>query len=216
MTSCNDCPSESLSLEDSRVPRFRRVLWVALVVNLVIFVVEITASYWADSIALQADALDFFGDSVNYAISLFVLGMSLQRRAYAALFKGLTMGAFGLWVIFNAIERMFSGSSPDPMTMGAVATAALIANVCVALLLYAYRSGDSNMRSIWLCSRNDAIGNVAVMLAATGVLTMGSHWPDLLVAGLIAGLSLSAAVQVIRQARSELKNPEPASASYAK
>lgn len=204
MTGCSECPSDSMSLEDSRVPHFRRVLWVALVANLIMFVVEIIASYWGDSVALQADALDFFGDSVNYGISLFVLGLSLQTRAYAAMFKGITMGAFGLWVIANAASRAFTGSAPDPMTMGVVAIVALFVNVGVALLLYAYRSGDSNMRSIWLCSRNDAIGNVAVMFAATGVLTLGSHWPDLLVAALIAGLSLSAAVQVIRQARTEI------------
>jgi cation diffusion facilitator family transporter len=202
---CNTCPSDSVSLEDSMAPRFRSILWIALIANSAMFCVEIVASWRSDSMALQADALDFFGDAANYGISLFVLGMALQRRACAAMFKGITMGAFGLWVVSSAVERAVSGSTPDPYTMGGIAALALLVNVGVAVLLYAYRTGDSNTRSIWLCSRNDAIGNVAVMLAATGVFAIGSRWPDLLVAVLIAGLSLSAAVQVIRQAFSELQ-----------
>ena len=155
--------------------------------------------------ALQADALDFFGDAANYAISLFVLGMALRVRAYAALFKALSMAAFGAWVIGAAVHRALTGSEPDPVTMGGIATLALAVNVAVAGLLFRYRSGDSNLRSIWLCSRNDAIGNVAVMFAAGGVFTLGSRWPDLLVAIVIAGLNLWAAVQVVRQASDELK-----------
>ncbi len=202
---CDGCAPEDLGVADDQ--RFRRVLWLALIANFVMFGVELVASWWGDSVALQADALDFFGDAANYAISLFVLGMSLQRRAYAALFKGLTMAAFGLWVIATAVQRAITGSVPDPATMGAIALLALLVNVAVALMLYRYRSGDSNMRSIWLCSRNDAIGNLAVVAAASGVFMLGSRWPDLLVAMLIAGLSLSAAVQVARQALSELRSP---------
>jgi len=186
-------------------PVFRRVLWIALLSNFAMFGVEIVASWWGDSMALQADALDFFGDAFNYAISLFVLGMALRQRAYAALFKGLSMAAFGVWVIASAVERALSGSAPDPSMMGGIAAIALVVNVGVAALLYRYRRGDSNMRSIWLCSRNDAIGNVAVMIAATGVFALGSRWPDLLVAVIIASLSLSAAVQVIRQALAEIR-----------
>lgn len=206
MAGCHDCPSESLTTETMADPRFRRVLWIALIANLTMFGVEIVASLRADSMALQADALDFFGDSANYAISLFVLGMAAHVRSYAALFKGLSMAAFGIWVVVNAIERALTGSTPDPMTMGSIAFLALAVNVGVALLLYAYRTGDSNMRSIWLCSRNDAIGNVAVMLAATGVFALSSRWPDLLVAALIATLSLSAAAQIARQALAELRD----------
>lgn len=206
MAGCDSCPSESVSLEDSIAPRFRIILWIALLSNLAMFFVEIIASWQSDSMALQADALDFFGDAVNYGISLFVLSMALQRRAYAAMFKGITMGAFGLWVVFSAVERAVGGSTPDPYTMGGIALLALMVNVGVAVILYTYRTGDSNMRSIWLCSRNDAIGNVAVMLAATGVFAMGSRWPDLAVAILIACLSLSAAVQILRQAFSELQS----------
>lgn len=206
MSACHDCPSAEIGQQQANDPVFRRVLWIALVANLAMFCVEIAASFHANSLALQADALDFFGDAANYGISLFVLGMALKYRSYAALFKGLSMGLFGLWVIYSAAMRAVSGSVPDPMTMGGIAVLALLVNVGVALMLYGYRSGDSNMRSIWLCSRNDAIGNLAVMAAAGGVFALGSRWPDLLVAGLIASLSLSAAFQVARQALAELRS----------
>lgn len=208
MPGCHDCPAESTSRQQANDPVYRRVLWFALVANLAMFFVEILASLKADSMALQADALDFFGDAVNYGITLFVLGMAMRFHSYAALFKGFSMGLFGAWVIYNAIMRAISGSVPEPMTMGGIALLALFVNVGVALMLYAYRNGDSNMRSIWLCSRNDAIGNLAVLAAAGGVFALGSRWPDLLVAVLIASLSLTAAVQVIRQAMSELSTNE--------
>lgn len=204
MVGCTDCsPQPSNNHKD---PVFRKVLWIALVVNFGMFVVEIVASYFGDSASLQADALDFFGDAANYAISLFVLGMALQVRARASLFKGITMGAFGLWVLVNAGYRAYVGSAPEPSIMGAIALLALVANVSVAITLYRYRDGDSNMRSIWLCSRNDAIGNIAVMVAAAGVFTTGSRWPDLVIAGLIASLSLSAAYQIIRLAIVEIRS----------
>lgn len=206
MAGCNDCPGDALARDNANNPRFRVILWIALLANLTMFGVEIVASWWGDSMALQADALDFFGDAANYGISLFVLGMALQWRSYAALFKGATMAAFGTWVIFSAAQRAISGSEPDPMTMGGIATLALAVNVGVALLLYRYRGGDSNARSIWLCSRNDAIGNIAVLGAALSVFALGSRWPDLLVAVLIAALNLSAALQVVRQALEELRH----------
>jgi cation diffusion facilitator family transporter len=206
MAGCNDCPGDALASDNANNPRFRVILWIALLANLTMFGVEIVASWWGDSMALQADALDFFGDAANYGISLFVLGMALQWRSYAALFKGATMAAFGTWVIFSAAQRAISGSEPDPMTMGGIATLALAVNVGVALLLYRYRGGDSNARSIWLCSRNDAIGNIAVLGAALSVFALGSRWPDLLVAVLIAALNLSAALQVVRQALEELRH----------
>ena len=202
MAGCNDCASSNMDAAD---PVLRRVLWIAFIANLTMFGVEIVASYWGDSMALQADALDFLGDAANYAISLFVLGMALRVRAYAALFKALSMAAFGLWVIGSAVHRALTGSEPDPATMGTVAGLALAVNVGVAVMLFRFRSGDSNLRSIWLCSRNDAIGNVAVMVAAGGVFALGSRWPDLLVAIIIAGLNLWAAVQVVRQASEELR-----------
>ncbi len=203
MVACNDC---SVTAEDhSNSPVFRKILWVALLVNLAMFFVEIVASHIGDSMSLQADALDFFGDAANYAISLFVLGMALHLRARASVIKALTMGLFGLWVIGSALYRIFVGSEPEPMIMGSIALLALIANVSVAVLLYRFREGDSNMRSIWLCSRNDAIGNMAVLIAATGVVATASRWPDLIVALVIASLSLSAAYTILKLAFKEMR-----------
>ena len=204
MPGCADCPSDQVADRASE-PVFRRVLWVALLANFAMFIVELVASRLGDSMSLQADALDFLGDSANYAISLFVVGMALTVRAKASLFKGATMALFGAWVIGSAAYRAIVGSAPDPSTMGAVAVMALIVNVAVAVLLYRYRNGDSNKQSIWLCSRNDAIGNVAVMLAAVGVFASGSRWPDLLVAVIIAALNISAALHVARLALTEMR-----------
>ena len=186
-------------------PAYRRVLWVALVLNAAMFGVELVAGLQAGSVALWADAVDFFGDAVKYGLSLAVLGLGLRRRAQAALFKGLTMGLFGVLVLARALWVAFSGEVPEPLTMGLVATLALATNVAVAALLYAWREGDANMRSVWLCSRNDAIGNLAVMGAALGVGATQSAWPDVAVAGVMALLALSAAVSVVRLARAELR-----------
>ena len=203
MVACNDC---SVATKDqSQNPVFQKVLWIALLVNLAMFFVEIIASHIGDSMSLQADALDFFGDSANYAISLFVLGMALHLRARASVVKGLTMGLFGIWVIGAALYRVFVGSEPEPMIMGSIAVMALIANMSVAVMLYRFREGDSNMQSIWLCSRNDAIGNVAVLIAAVGVTASASRWPDLIVAMIIASLSLSAAYTVLKLAFQEMR-----------
>ena len=203
MVACNDC---SLATKDqSQNPVFRKILWIALLVNLLMFFVEIIASHVGDSMSLQADALDFFGDAANYAISLFVLGMALHLRARASVVKGLTMGIFGLWIIGAALYRVFIGSEPEPMIMGAIALIALVANMSVAVMLYRFRDGDSNMQSIWLCSRNDAIGNVAVLIAAVGVTASAARWPDLIVAMIIASLSLSAAYAVLKLAFQEMR-----------
>jgi Co/Zn/Cd efflux system component len=192
-------------------PRYRRVLWVALTINLAMFAVELIGGLRADSVSLLADAVDFFGDAANYGISLVVLGMALTWRARAAMFKGLTMGAFGIFVLGRAAWAAGSGTVPEPLTMGAIGALALVANVAVAAMLYAWRDGDANMRSVWLCSRNDAIGNLAVMVAALGVFGSNSRWPDLAVAAVMGVLASSAAWSVIRQARAEL-HPLPAPA----
>ncbi len=203
MVACTDC---SVATKDqSQNPVFRKVLWIALLVNLLMFFVEIIASHIGDSMSLQADALDFFGDAANYAISLFVLGMALHMRARASVVKGVTMGLFGLWVLSAASYRAFSGSEPEPMIMGSIALMALVANMSVAVMLYRFREGDSNMQSIWLCSRNDAIGNVAVLIAAVGVTATASRWPDLMVAMIIASLSLSAAYTILKLAFQEMR-----------
>ncbi|WP_313281508.1 cation diffusion facilitator family transporter [Stutzerimonas balearica] len=185
--------------------RYRRILWVALAINLGMFLVEIGAGLHAGSVSLLSDSLDFFGDAANYGVSLWVLGLGVAMRARASLAKAVTMGSFGVFILSMAVANFVDGSVPDAPTMGVVGVIALLANLLVATLLYAYREGDSNMRSVWLCSRNDALGNLAVMLAALGVFGTGSGWPDLIVAVLMALLSISAAVQIIRHARQELR-----------
>lgn len=204
MSSCCSPPAPN-----SDEPRYRAVLWIALIANAAMFVVELTASLVSGSVSLQADALDFFSDAMNYGITLFVLGMSLRARSYAALFKGLTMGLFGIWVLGSALYRLMTDAVPDAAVMGLVGLLALTVNVGVAVLLFQFRNGDANARSIWLCSRNDAIGNIAVMLAASGVFATGAGWPDIAVAAIIASLSLSAAWQIGMQARDELKRRHP-------
>ncbi len=204
MPGCSDCPGEN-SDASTLNPLFRRVLWIALIANFTMFLVEIVASRLGDSLSLQADALDFFGDSANYAISLFVVGMALSARAKASLFKGASMALFGIWVVGSAVYRVFTDSAPDPGTMSVIALLALLVNVAVAAMLYRFRDGDSNRQSVWLCSRNDAIGNVAVMLAAAGVFASGSRWPDLVVAAIIAALNIGAAQRVVRLAIAELR-----------
>jgi Co/Zn/Cd efflux system component len=159
-------------------------------------------------VSLLADAIDFFGDSVNYGLSVAVLAMGAAARARAAVFKALTMVVFGAGVMGRAGWVALHGVAPEPLTMGVVGTLALLTNAGVAVLLYAYREGDANMRSVWLCTRNDAIGNVAVLLAALGVFGTGTRWPDLLVAAIMAGLALSAGLSVVRQARRELVSKE--------
>jgi len=182
---------------------FRAALWVVIAINAVMFVVEMTAGAIAGSQALQADALDFLGDTLTYGISLFVIGMSLRVRATAALFKGLSLGAMGLWVFGSTLWQVFVLGVPNAPVMGAVGFLALAANVASVLVLLRWRDGDANVRSVWLCSRNDAIGNVAVIGAAGGVWLTATPWPDLVVAGLMAALFLWSALQIIRQALEE-------------
>lgn len=198
------CCDAGCSTRTAVSPRFRRALWIALVVNALMFVVEVVGGLRSGSVSLLADAVDFAGDAANYGISLAVLSMGLLWRSRAALVKGVTMTLFGLFVIGKTVWAAFAGVPPEAFTMGLIALLALAANAGVALMLYAFRDGDADMRSVWLCSRNDAIGNVAVLLAAFGVFGTGSHWPDLLVAAVIAGLAITSGRAVIRQARAEL------------
>ncbi|MDZ7921224.1 cation transporter [Rhodoferax sp.] len=184
--------------------RYRRILWIALLINAAMFGVELLAGWRSGSLSLLADAIDFAGDALNYGVSLAVLSAALAWRARAALLKSVSMMGFGLLVLGRAAWSLWQGNVPDATTMGVVGFLALAANVAVAWMLYAFREGDANMRSVWLCSRNDAIGNIAVMLAALGVLGTGSGWPDLLVAVGMAALALQGGWQVWRQARGEL------------
>jgi Co/Zn/Cd efflux system component len=203
------CCPPPLNLDPHRGNQaYRRVLWAVLAINAVMFLVEIGAGLAAGSAALQADALDFLGDSANYAISLFVVGLALRYRAMAALVKGATMGVFGFWVIATVVWHVLHGTLPYAFTMGAVGLAALIANAASFGLLWAYRSGDSNMRSAWICTRNDVLGNVAVLLAAAGVFGTGTGWPDVIVAAIMAALALQGAAVVARQAAEELRRAQ--------
>jgi len=189
---------------------YRKVLWVALAVNAAMFVVEIAASAVSGSAALAADAVDFAGDAGNYALSIAALAAGGLWVSRAALAKGLAMAAYGIGVLALAGWRLWLGVPPEPMTMGIVGTLALAANLGVAWLLFAYRDGDANMRSVWLCTRNDVLGNLAVLTAAAGVFGSGSVWPDVAVATIMAGLALRSAAEVIRSARAELvPSPRP-------
>ena len=185
-------------------PKYRRILWIALVVNFAMFAIEIIFSLQSKSVSLLADSIDFLGDAANYGISLWVLAQSVQARAKASLFKATSMALFGVGVLVHAIWNALTSVLPDAQTMSLVGLLALAANLGVAWLLYAYRNGDSNMRSVWLCTRNDALGNIAVIIAAIGVFGTGTAWPDLFVAVVMASLALTAAWQVSKQACREL------------
>jgi Co/Zn/Cd efflux system component len=216
--SCHtSCPADTPPAGETLDPRWRRALWIALLVNAAMFVVELVAGLQAHSVSLLADAVDFAGDAANYALSLAVLSMALVWRSRAAYIKGLTMFTYGVFVLARAGWMLHAGGVPEPLVMGAVGFVALLANASVAALLYAFRSGDANMRSVWLCSRNDALSNLAVMLAALGVFGTGSAWPDLVVATVMAGLAITAGRSVLQQARGELVRlraaPEPRQSS---
>ncbi len=200
--SCCDQPADT---HRGNNEGYRRVLWAVLVINAAMFAIEVAAGLAAGSASLQADALDFLGDAGNYAISLFVVGMALQYRAMAALLKGATMGVFGAWVIGVTVWHAWHGTLPEAFVMGAVGTAALLANATSFALLWAYRGGDSNMRSAWICTRNDVLGNLAVLAAAAGVFGTGTGWPDVAVAAIMAVLALQGAFIVLNQSWSELR-----------
>src|SRR3954452_20442137 len=186
--------------------RYRRILWVAVAVNLTMFGVEIVASIVAGSVSLRADALDFLADAANYAVALAVVGLALHWRARAALLKGGVMGLFGLWVAASTIHHALTATVPQAEMMGAIGLLALAANLAVAGLLYRYRVADSQAMSVWLCTRNVCIANLAVIAAGAGVWMSETHWPDILVAVVIAWLGLSSATRIIRQARGELRH----------
>jgi Co/Zn/Cd efflux system component len=189
---------------ESNDPRYRRILWIALALNLAMFIVELAGGLASGSVSLLADAIDFFGDAANYGVSLAVLSTGVVIRAKAALFKAACMLGFGLFVIGKAAWSARAGIPPEAITMGVVGLMALCVNVSVAAMLYAYRNGDANMQSVWLCSRNDAISNIAVICAAFGVFGTASAWPDIAVASVMGLLAISSAVTVFQSARQEL------------
>jgi len=187
-------------------PEIRRVLLIVIAINAAMFVVEVVASLQSGSLALLSDSLDFAGDAATYAISLAVLSASLRVRSWSAIVKAGSMALFGLWILGAAIRAAIIGDVPDATTMGAVGGLALVANLVSVLFLLRFRTGDANLRSVWLCSRNDAINNVAVILAGAGVFASASRWPDLAVASIMALLAFWSAVSVLRQARHELRH----------
>ena len=185
---------------------YKKRLWIVIALNATMFIVEMLAGHLAKSQALQADALDFLGDSLTYGISLAVIGASIRVRTNAALFKGLSLLLMGLWVFGSTIYRVFYVGIPEANIMGVVGFLALLTNLASVMLLVRYKDGDANVRSVWLCSRNDAIGNVAVMFAALGVWGTSSGWPDLIVAAVMAGLFLTSAYQIMYQALKERRD----------
>lgn len=187
-------------------PEYKRRLWMVITINAVMFLVEMGAGQLAGSQALQADALDFLGDAMTYGISLAAIGATVAVRTNAALFKAFTLFAMGLWVAVSTVWRVFYIGVPEAEIMGMIGFLALAANVTSVMLLVKYKDGDANVRSVWLCSRNDAIGNVAVMIAALGVWSTATGWPDLIVAGVMAGLFLTSATQIVRQALEEKRS----------
>ena len=192
-------------------PRYKRVLWIVIAINGVMFIIESAAGQVAGSQALQADALDFLGDTLTYGLSLAVIGQSLRTRSYAAVVKGLSLTAMGLWVLGSTAYHVLVLGVPRAEVMGIIGLLALVANVTSVLLLMRYKDGDANVRSVWVCSRNDAIGNVAVMGAALAVGVTSSAWPDLAVAAVMAALFLNSSAQILVQAWRENRGEAVAS-----
>ncbi len=209
------CGCDSKLEFDGVSPRYRAILWIVIGINAGMFLFETGASIAADSMALRADALDFLGDTLTYGLTLLAIGHSLRWRAAAALFKGLTLLLMGLWVLASTAWQLFVLGVPNEAIMGSVGLLAFAANALSVVLLLRYRDGDANVRSVWLCSRNDAIGNLAVILAAGAVYVTHSAWPDLVVAFAMALLFLHSAFLIIRQARAELRTPTRAADSVA-
>jgi Co/Zn/Cd efflux system component len=189
--------------------RYRRILWIVLATNGAMFLAELMIGLAAGSVSLQADALDFFGDAANYGISLFVAGMAIRHRARAALLKGISMGCLGIWILGAATLHAIEGTVPQARTMGIVGFVALVANALSFALLWSYRRGDSNMQSVWVCSRNDVLGNCAVLLAALGVFGTSRGWPDALVALTMGSLAIQGALAVTKTASRELAEAAP-------
>ena len=194
-------------------PRYKRVLWAVIGINAAMFLIGMIAGQLAGSQALKADALDFLADTVTYGLSLAVIGATLRKRASAALFKGFSLSAMALWVFGSTVYQTLVLGLPKAEVMGVIGVLALAANLASVLFLLPYKDGDANLRSVWLCSRNDAIGNFIVMFAALGVWGMATAWPDLAVAAVMAVIFLTSSIQILRQAwaeyRIELHQPEP-------
>ena len=200
------CAGHSHELTDfsGASPVYRRVLWTVIALNAGMFGVEVVAGAMAQSTALWADSLDFAADAATYGLSLWAIGQAAGVRARIAALKGLSLAVMAVLVLGVALWRVVIQPVPEAATMGIIGFLALGANVASALLLWRWRDGDANVRSVWLCTRNDAVGNVAVMVAAGAVALTGTGWPDLIVAAGMAALFLSSSVSILRQSRQEL------------
>lgn len=201
----DDCCEAKAGELDAIRSRHRRVLWAVLVVNAIMFMVEFGAGLVSGSSALLADSLDMLGDSLVYGFSLFVVGRSLTWCARAALLKGMVMALFGVAVLFEVAFKLGTATPPEVPIMAVVGTIALAANALCFSLLWRHRADDINLRSTWLCSRNDLIANAAVLAAAAVVAWSGSRWPDIIVGLGIAMLFLRTAVSVLRESFAELE-----------
>lgn len=184
---------------------YKRRLWLVIAINGAMFFLELAAGALSGSQSLQADALDFAADATTYGISLAVIGASIAVRARAALVKAASLTLMAIWVLSSTAYHVLVLGVPRAEIMGAVGVLALLANLASVLILVHYKNGDANVRSVWLCSRNDAIGNIAVMVAALGVWGTATRWPDLLVAAIMAGLFLTSSFQILRQSTRELR-----------
>lgn len=186
-------------------PAYKRALWIVVLLNVGYGIVEIVGSFLADSQALQADSLDFLGDGLISFLGLVAVGWGMAARARAALLQGAFLGFLGLGVLVATVYRVLVLQQPEPLLMGGFAAVALVVNVLAAVVLIPHRKGDANVRAVWLFSRNDAIGNLAVVLAAGLVWWTATPWPDLVVAIIIAGLFLHSSWSIIRDARADLR-----------
>lgn len=208
ITQASACGCSGNPKFDGVDPNYKRILWIVIFINAAMFFVEMSAGKLAGSQALQADALDFLGDAFTYGLSLLVIGMSLKVRSTAAMLKGLSLLLMGLWVFGSTIYQFFILGVPEAQIMGGIGALALAANLASVFLLMRYKDGDANVRSVWLCSRNDAIGNVAVMVASVAVWFTATAWPDLIVAIIMAGLFLRSAQLILMQSWQEFRSGE--------
>jgi Co/Zn/Cd efflux system component len=200
MSGCGcDDTAQTLSANTDRARK--RVLWIVLAINVVLFVGEFGAGWFADSSALQADSLDSLGDALVYALSLTVIGGTLRQRTKAVFLKGGIQALFGVAVLVEVVRRAWLGAEPLPQIMAIAASVALVGNLICFGLLTRFRSDDMNMRSVWLCSRNDLVNNVGVIVAAGLVAWLDAGWPDLVIGTLVAALFLRTAAQVLSGAR---------------
>lgn len=206
---CHDKGCALDALRERQGKTLRIVLWI----NVLLFLAEFTAGVIASSNSLMADSLDALGDALVYAVSLYVLARSAKWRAGAALLKGVVMLAFGIAVSLALLDRLFSPVLPVASVIGGFGLVALAANSACLFFLTRHRHDDLNMESVWLCSRNDIIANLGVLVAGAGVAITGTMWPDLLIGGAIGVLFLRSAIYVIAKAWRELSAPSPSDAT---